>query len=308
MEDKTKDPLGIESMVNTWTQSMNDIMGTMSQIWSASQPAHQSGQQAGQQDKKNPGNHSMAAMMAALKNWQTMASAMATPEATASLFKGVGTMPEIFVSFAQAVMGSLSELQKKMGQSAGRLGESVDVYRFEKLDENIFRVWTEIYEKEFQKFFQIPQLGLTREYQEKINQMMDKYHLSQASQAEFLRLLSLPFQRTLGVMQEKIAALAETGQLPEDSNGYYQMWIKILEGHFMTLFQTPEYIESLTKTIGCVSRFSKAKNAVIEDMIKDLPIAPKSEMDDLARELYELKRRIHKLEKEHQNQEASNRE
>lgn len=306
MEDKTKDSLGIESMVNTWTQSMNDIMGTMSQMWSASQPAHQTVRQSGQQDKKNSASDSMGAMTAALKNWQTIASAMATPESTASFFKGVGTMPEIFVSFAHSVMGSLVELQKKMGQSAGRIGQSVEAYQYENIDENIFRVWTEIYEKEFQKFFQIPQLGLNREYQERMNQMMDAFHLSQANQAEFMRLISLPFQRSMKVMQEKIASLAEADELPEDSNGYYQMWIKILEGHFMTLFQTPEYIEALNKTIGAATHFSKAKNAVIEDMIKDLPLVPKSEMDDLAKEVYELKRRIRRLEKS--GQEASNRE
>ena len=294
MEDKTKDLLGMESMMNTWTQSMNDIMGTMSQMWSA----HQQANQSGKQDKKKSGNDSMAAMTAALKNWQTIASAMATPESMASLFKGTGTMPEIFTSFAQVVMGSLSKLQKKMSQSTGRLGESVEAYSFEKIDENIFHVWTEIYENEFKKFFHIPQLGLTREYQERFNSMMDKFHQSQANKAEFLRLLCLPFQRSMGVMQEKIAVLAETGELPDDSHEYYQMWIKILEGHFMTLFQTPEYIEALTRTIGSSTNFTEAKNAVIEDMIKDLPIAQKSEMDDLSREVYELKRRIRRLEKE----------
>lgn len=293
MADKTKDPLGIESMMNTWTQSMNDIAKTMSQMMSAYQLAHQSGQQ----DKKNADSDTMAAMTAALKNWQILASAMATPESMASLFKGTGTLPEMFAGFGQAVMASFSELQKKMAQSAGRIGESVEAYGFDKIDENTFQVWTEIYEKEFQKFFQIPQLGLTREYQEKINNMMDKFHLSQADKAVFLRLLCLPFQRAMGVMQEKIAALAETGRLPDDPNEYYQMWVKILEGHFMTLFQTPEYIEVLTKTIGSSTNFSEAKNAVIEDMIKGLPIAQKSEMDDLSREVYELKRRIRRLEK-----------
>jgi polyhydroxyalkanoate synthesis regulator phasin len=294
MEDKTKDPLGIESMMNSWRQPMGDIMGAMSQIWSASQAARQSGQQ----DEKKSDNDTMAAMNAALKNWQTIASAMATPESMASLFKGTSTMPEMVTKVTQAVMGSLSEFQKKMSQGAGRFGEFVASGGFEKIDDNIFHIWTDIYENEFQKFFQIPQLGLTREYQERINNMMDKFHLFQANQAEFLRLLFLPFQQSVGGMQEKIAALAETGELPADSNAYYQMWVKVLEGHFMTLFQTPEYIEALTKTIGSLTNFSEAKNAVIEDMIKGLPIAQQSEMDDLAREVYELKRRIRRLEKE----------
>ncbi|SDT86648.1 poly(R)-hydroxyalkanoic acid synthase subunit PhaE [Desulfobacula phenolica] len=293
MRDEKKDPLDIESIMNTWAQPMGDIMGAMSQIWSACQTARQSGQQ----DEKKSGNYTMDNINIALKNWHTIVLAMATPESMASFFKGCSTVPDMLTKFNQSVLGSLAEFQKKMSQSANRFGESVDAYRFEKIDENVFHVWTELYEKEFQKFFYIPPLGLTREYQERINHMMDKFNLFQANQAEFMRLLCLPFQRSMGVMQEKIAALAKIGELPADSNEYYQMWIKILEGHFMTLFQTPEYIKALTKTISSLTNFSEAKNAVIEDMIKGLPIAHQSEIDDLSREVYELKRRIRRLEK-----------
>ena len=149
MENKTKDPLGIESMMNTWAQPMDDIMGAMSQIWSAYQSAHQSGQQ----DEKKSGNDTMAGMNAVLKNWQTIILAIATPESMASLFKGTSTMPEMVTKVTRAVMGSLSEFQKKMNQGAGRFGEFVASGGFEKIDKNIFHIWTDIYENEFQKFF-----------------------------------------------------------------------------------------------------------------------------------------------------------
>ncbi len=293
MENSEKDSFGAESMMNTLAQAVNDMMGTVSHVFSAYQTANSSGSEG----KKGLDNENMAAINTFLKNCQTITSAMLAPESLASLFKGSGTMPELLNRFGQAVTGSLSELQSKMSQGASRFGESVDGYNFEKIDENIFHVWTELYENEFQKFFQIPQLGLTREYQERINHMMDKFHLFQANQAEFLRLLGLPFQRSFGVMQEKIAVMTEADELPDNANEYYQMWIKILEGHFMTLFQTPEYVGAMTKTINSLTHFTAAKNAVIEDMIKGLPIARQSEMDDLAEDVYELKRRIRKLEK-----------
>ena len=33
MEKSSKDPFKIASMMNAWTRSMNDIMGTVSQVW-----------------------------------------------------------------------------------------------------------------------------------------------------------------------------------------------------------------------------------------------------------------------------------
>ena len=299
MEDQTKASLDIESLMHTWSQSMNDIMGNTLKMWSTFQPPHQPGQntQNTQNTQGNLDNETIAAIKAGLNCWQTVATAMATPESMRSFFKGSSTIPEIYGKFVQASIRSLSELQKKMAQTATRFGESVDAYRFEKTDDPLFHAWTEIYENEFQKFFKIPQFGLTREYQEKINDILDKFHLFQATLAEFLRLLSLPFQRSLGMMQDKIADLVKNDKMPEDPQEYYKMWIKILEGHFMTLYQTPEYVESLVKTVGALCQLSEAKDAVLEDFMRILPVAQKSEMDELAKEVYELKRRVRKLEK-----------
>jgi len=107
----------------------------------------------------------------------------------------------------------------------------------------------------------------------------------------------LPFQRSAVVMQEEIQALAEKGELSEDPQFYYQKWVKVLEGHFMTLFQTPEYIDALTKAIGSMSQFTSSKECVIEDLLRNLPVASRSELDDVAKELHQLKKEIRNLKK-----------
>jgi polyhydroxyalkanoate synthesis regulator phasin len=99
------------------------------------------------------------------------------------------------------------------------------------------------------------------------------------------------------VMQEKLSKMAESGELTDDTKVYYDMWVKVLEGHFMTLFQTPEYVETLSRTVNALAEFSAARNAALEDMLTMWPIAKKTDMDDMARELYQLKKRIRKLEK-----------
>ncbi|MBF0258208.1 MAG: hypothetical protein HQK62_05110 [Desulfamplus sp.] len=334
MGDKTEDPLGIESMVKTWTKSMNDLMGgeyAQGKIPQMPFPFFQSPLQqsfespfqsvlmqlfqqnvdkvtsppffwpfqSGDGSKNRTGTHKdlMDAIINAMKNWHTISGAMASPESTTALFKGIGTMPEMLMSFTQSTISGMAEIHQKMVESASRMGQSVKAYNFDNIDEDMLKVWSEIYEKEFRKFLQIPQLGLTREYQEKINVMTDKFNICQAHMADFLRILSLPFQRSAIVMQEEIKALAEKGTLSEDPQFYYQMWVKILEGHFMTLFQTPEYIDALTKTIGSMSQFNSSKQSVIEDILSNLPVASRSDLDDVAKELHQLKKEIRNLKK-----------
>jgi len=293
MNEKNEDPLGMASMVTTWMKSMGDLWGSMAGQWGTSPERQQAGATTG----NGTTSKTQATLAAALKQWQSMAGAMAAPESMAALFKGSGAMPEVLLKLAQTTMGSIIEFQQKMIQRIGRMGESVEAYQFQDLDENMSRVWTDIYKKEFQQFFQIPQLGLMRTYQEKANQAVDKYNLFQSTLSEFLSLLSLPFNRSMQVMQEKLGEMAEKEGLAEDTKVYYNMWVKVLEGHFMTLFQTPEYVETLSRTVNALADYAAARNAALEDMLSMLPVAKRTEVDDMARELYELKKRLRKLEK-----------
>ncbi|MBF0230380.1 MAG: hypothetical protein HQK63_12475 [Desulfamplus sp.] len=346
MVDTANDPLGIESMIKTWTKSMNELMasqekqGDISQMLSTffTQPFQSpfnsnafespfnimfkqpfssdfSGESYKNQfnwasflSNNNLGGDSsdnttkkrkdvMAAMANAMKNWLTMTNAMTSPEFTSALFKGAGTMPEMLTNIAQSTISGMTEIHQKMAESVIRMSQSVQAYNFDDIDENIFQAWADIYEKEFRKFLRVPQLGLNREYQEKINDMVDKLNIAQTTMSEFMRLLYLPFQRSAFVMQEEIDKIVEKGELSEDPQFYYQMWLKILEGHFMTLFQTPEYVETLGKTVESMSQFTNAREKVVEDMLKSLPIASRSEIDDVAKELHQLKKEIRYLKK-----------
>ena len=103
-------------------------------------------------------------------------------------------------------------------------------------------------------------------------------------------------------LQEKLAEMTQAGRLPEDFKHYYQMWIKILEGHYMTLFQSEPYTEALAKTLDALNRFMVARNEVLEDALKLLTVSTHRDLDEINREIYRLKKRIRTLEKTLQNQ------
>jgi hypothetical protein len=236
-------------------------------------------------------------MAMAMKNMQAFSKNMATPESISSLLSGVGTMPEILAQVAGSSFSSFMEIQKKIMEQVGKLKDAGEAYRFEDLEENPFRIWHEVYEKELRRYFHIPQVGLTRGYQEQWNETIDKYNILQTHAAEFLRLLGLPFERSVTLLQEKVGEMAEAGVMPEDTNVYYQMWIKVLEGHFMKMFQEPEYVQTLSNTITALADYASARNSMLEEIAGMLPVAKQSELDELAREVHELKKRIRRLDK-----------
>jgi len=282
-----------------WTRSMTDIWGGMMRLWFPSGSPASGGSTMGEKGRSGgTADRVRTSVEAALKNWETLSAAMSAPGSMQALFQGAGAMPEMLAKLAQTSFDGFLEMQQKALERAARLGEQVDAYTYTDIDENLFRSWTEMYEKEFSRFFQIPKLGLVREYQERMAKAIDAYNRHQATLNEFLRLLALPLSRSFTVLQKQVADLAEKGELPEDSRAYYDMWIKVLEGHYMTLFQTPEYIETLARTLNSLSAFRTSRDAVIEDMLSGLPVPVQSEIDDLYEEIHHLKRRLRALEKE----------
>ena len=299
MAEKRSPNADESDMFAQWTETMTTMWGSMLSLWlpSGSRAASAAAEDPPQEDRDTR-KRMRASIEAALKNWQALSGAMSAPESLEAMLKGAGAMPAVLTQLAQTSLQGFLEMQQKILEQAGRVGEHVDAYTFADIDENLFRTWTEIYEQEFSRFFQIPKLGLVREYQERISAAADGYNRYQATLNEFLRMMAIPIGRSFTVLQEEVAVLAEKGELPEDGRAYYDMWIKILEGHYMTLFQTPEYPESFSRLLSSLSAFQSARNAVIEDMLSGLPIPTQSETDSLYQEIHRLKRRLRALEKE----------
>ena len=292
MNEKTLNPFEFASEINAWMQSMGNLWSEMQ-----NQSNTENNQSTLNHQKSQTGQTTQDTIAATLKNWQAFLRTLSTPESILSFLKSSGAMPEMLVQLSYGSMDNMMELHKRILQHISRLGESVESYQFQNMDENPNQIWNDFYESEFRQFFQLPQLGLMRQYQERLNQAADKYHLLQSKLSEYLNLLSIPITRTAGVMQEKLSEMMENGELPDDTRVYYNMWIKVLEGHFMTLFQTPEYAETQALMLNALADFSTARDAVLEDVLLLLPVARQTDLDDMARELYELKKRVKKLEK-----------
>ncbi len=119
----------------------------------------------------------------------------------------------------------------------------------------------------------------------------------QSSMAEFLSLLYRPVEKSLKVMQERLAEMVDSGKVPQNAKDYYRMWIKVLEGHYMNLFKSPEYTETLRRTLDSIGEFLIARRQMLEDTIQTLPVPTQKEMDELYKEMYLLKKKLKELEK-----------
>jgi hypothetical protein len=289
--DEQKGNQTTHSLLSAWIESAAGFWGSMLQNWTPSST---------NDADASPGKKSRTqeSFEAVFNSWQTLSSVAQDPGAMEA-FSNLGrTMPELLSQMVQASWRSYYYLQQQWVERAGRIGESTRAFTFENLDEDVFKAWTDIYENECQQFFHIPQLGLTRNYQQNFFTALDKYHRFQAQYAEFMNLIILPVEKTFKVLQQQLTDLAREGKLPENSNDYYKLFIKILEGHYMSLFKSPEYITAMSKTLEVLEDFVAARDTITQDILNTLSMPNQKDLDELYKELYHLKKRLKILEKE----------
>ena len=295
MNDNKKNRIGPETFFSDWMKISMKFWESTASMW----PAFNNTSGAARDSKRDDNtSRFQKSWESTQKTWKAWSKIATEPETMETLFKETGVLPEIFLKIAQTGLNSFVHFQQQWIERAGKVQESTKSYTFENLDEDAVKLWTQLYETELRKLFNMPQLGLTRFYQEKMIRTMDKYNMFQTRVTEFLRLLSLPMEKSFQVLQEKLTSLADDGNLPEDSKAYYRMWIKVLEGHYMTLFQSSEYTKVLNKTLHSMSEFSEAKKDLLQDtLLYMLPVPTQKEMDELYKEIYLLKKRIKDLER-----------
>jgi polyhydroxyalkanoate synthesis regulator phasin len=270
-----------------WLTTSNDFWSSWMKMAGAGTPAA---------PEKETKARSVESWEATMKMWQSLSSAMSERETANAVLRGMSAMPDALMKIAEATWDACFEMQKKTIERAGKIGQQVDAYQFADVDQELFRTLREIYDQELRKFFYAPQLGLTRSYQERFSAFLDKFNLINAVGAEFLSLLYLPFEKSFKVVQQDLDNLAREGKLPKETKEYYNMFIKVLEGHYMTLFKSQEYKRTLSDLFDHLSQFMISKNEVLQDLLQSLPVPTHKEMDELYKDLYLLKKRVKVLE------------
>lgn len=292
MNDKAKTNPDVAAMFENWMTSTMNFWGNFLKARSDFAGGAGAKEKSGKTDKARKSWETGAKIM------QSLVGAMTDPENMERLMKSADTVPEFMTTLSRQVWEGYFDMQKKWLEHLTSMGQQSNAYNFDDIDSETFQALRNMYEREFQKFFNVPSLGLTRFYQDKFNHLLDRQNLFHATLGEFLYMFYVPMEKAFGVMQEKMNEMAESGELHDNFKEYYNLYIKILEGHYMTLLKSSEYTEVMDRTIEAAVQYKAAREDFMCDMLKQLPIPTNREMDELYKEFYLLKKQMKTLSKQ----------
>jgi polyhydroxyalkanoate synthase subunit PhaE len=236
-------------------------------------------------------------LQATVKMWQAMAGTMNNSEAFEHFQKATEMTPDLSLNFIKTCLQGFTDIQARTSEWIQKRGANLSIADIQQLDSDLIRDLANTYKTELSKYLKIPQIGLGRNYQERLLQAADKQNIFQLVMSEFLNMHYLPIEKSFKSLQDKMAEMAEAGPLDEKSKTYYNLWIKFLEGHYMELFKQPAYAEAMGETLSALNGFVGARQAVGNDLLKQMNIPAYPDLDELSKEIYLLKKRVRSLEK-----------
>ena len=223
---------------------------------------------------------------------------MMAPENQDTLHRSVAAYTEALTQSAGDSLENFIEFQGQAVKSFAKVGEHTKAYTLDDLDHSAFESFRELYRSELQKYLKVPKIGLPREYHERISELVDKSTIFFSHLIELIYQFTTPFEKTNRVMQDKIKKMLEGGEIVEDPKQVYNDWIKVLESHFMDMLKSKEYTDVLNNTITSLAAYKGVKNSVTDIFLKEMQIPTGREMDEVYKDIYNMKKKIRDLSRQ----------
>ena len=206
-----------------------------------------------------------------------------------NLAQGMNRTPEMMMKMTQAWAEDVSKaVQEGMSGMERSLSE-----HSERPQESSLQALLESYSESMHKVLNMPKLGINRYYQERLSQAIDKLNLFTAVASEFSLLMLQPVESSTVKLQNKIKEMAEGEEgYFEDAKEYYSMWMKLLEGDYMNLLQSQEFIKAFHDVVNRYLEFYSVYEEVMQDGLQFLPVTTKNDMEAVYKENYLLKKEV----------------
>jgi class III poly(R)-hydroxyalkanoic acid synthase PhaE subunit len=210
-------------------------------------------------------------------------SALKEPQEIFEMY--INTMSKLFNPW----LNNYSEFQALLSKG---LGGSKDAYL------EFTKRWKELYENSFGKLLKAPNLGMSREFSDKLAESTDKFIRYIQVLSEYTAIVYKVGMDNMESLLNNYMDMVKQDSQPKTFKEFYELWWKSNEDAYQTLFGTENFSKLLAQVVDATVTFKQNQNKLIEEYLKEIPIPVKSDMDGLYKTVYELKKDVKKMKRE----------
>lgn len=157
--------------------------------------------------------------------------------------------------------------------------------------------WNLLYEESFGSLMQSPLLGPTREFNGKQLRAFDAWAKLYRAGLDYQVVLADVQVRSLEALMQDLVARAEKGDAIKDWRQFQQVWGVIADDVFEKAFCDEENLKVRGRYLNALNTYRIHQQELMELWMKALNIPSRSEIDELHKTVYELRKELKQLRK-----------
>ena len=115
--------------------------------------------------------------------------------------------------------------------------------------------------------------------------------------AELQHMIYTQGVKVMDALAENVAAKVKNGEEVTNMMALYQEWLNLSDKTYVSLFDSEEYSVLMAEVNAMQLKLKKDVEGQVEKMMVGIPVATRSEMDEMYKTIYELKKQVRQLQK-----------
>ncbi len=192
-------------------------------------------------------------------------------------------------------------LQKLVQLWAELLPQSLDMSRMASGDDSILfqpiDFYWNIYEKTVGSFLQSPTLGYTREFNHKLLGGFDSWINFYKASFDYQLVLLNVWAKAFDELMRELAASEEKSRTIQIWRQFLQVWSSLFDRVFAETFRSQDTVEIQGKFLNAALSYRLHQQQLMEVFLKMNDLPTRSEVDEVHRNIYQLRKEIKSLKK-----------
>jgi polyhydroxyalkanoate synthase subunit PhaE len=158
-------------------------------------------------------------------------------------------------------------------------------------------LYWDIYEKTFGSVLQSPSLGYTREFNNKLFKSFDAWINFSKASVDYQLVLVDVWLKAYEELTRELASSKEKDETIQNWQQFLQVWSSVFDRVFAQTFRSENALEIQGKFLNSAMTYRLHQQQLMEVFLKMNDLPSRSEVDEIHRSIYELRKEIKSLKK-----------
>lgn len=170
--------------------------------------------------------------------------------------------------------------------------------RWEKVVRELPENYLMFYKEVAGKFLKGPQLGVYREVLHQLMDATDGHQRFAAALSDFLVKLSRPMEKSFKKLDQALKSKEVSENDFKSPQAFYDLTIGILEKDYDDYLKSPEGVQDVAEVIQSYVTYREKSDGAKDVWLKSFSIPTTKEMEDVYKNMYQLKKQVRKQDKQ----------